>query len=253
MGRLLEIFSVQYLSFMMVLIIYFFVGSGFYFTSWTSVEVDKYGSVISQQETQEVEVHIEDVPEPIEDKQLDPLPDTESPKSLSSDLNDEREKSDVNYSKHTESVEESVKARERAYFEQAKLDRERVKKQLGEANEYKKIEKPDFNDNNGTSGKAFSGRTMADFDLTSPRRYSRTGGLKIPGYTGLKGGVIVVKVEVDEVGYVQKAEIETSRTTISDASAQQNALRYAKNERFKRDENAPKRQSGYFIYTFVSQ
>lgn len=253
MNRLLEIFSVQYLSFMFVLIIYFFVGSGFYFTDWTSVDVDEYGSVISQQETQEVEVEIEEEPELVEDKMIDPLPEGEAPKSLSSDVNDTREKTDVNYSQHSESVEESVKAREKAYFEQAKLDRERVKHQLGEESVYKKVEKPDLDENNGSSGKAFSGRTMADFDLKSPRRYSRTGGLKIPGYTGLKGGVIVVKVEVDEIGYVQKAEIEASRTTITDVTAQQNALRYARKERFKRNEDAPKRQHGYFIYTFVSQ
>ena len=100
---------------------------------------------------------------------------------------------------------------------------------------------------------AYAGKGMAHLELINPDRKSRRGYLKVPGYTGVSGGTIVINIVVDQAGYVVEASVDYAGSTITESAAVQNALSYAKRERFNRIESAPKKHYGTITYVFKAQ
>ncbi len=260
MDKILDIFSTSYLATVFVVLLH--GGVGFYFLV-TDIHTPEYGGYVEAEEEELVEIMTEDdletpqVQENIDAKESDINP--EDIKALSSDVNDSREESKTDYSQYIspsmgKTAEESVQD----MIDEIKNDLDAQNKDydtgLGEEKDYKigKI-KDDKNGGDGKTKKA--GKTMADYDFSSPSRTARNKrGLKIPGYTGKGSGVIYVKVTINQIGYVVGTpSIDYSKTTMKEPYALKQAIEYAKKERFVRDPKAPKKQEGYFIYTYVAQ
>ncbi len=260
MGKILEIFSISFLSTISVVLVHAVIA--FYFLI-TDIDAPTYYSYAEAQE-ELVEVMTEDdlkIPdETHETEALDQDVNPEDITALSSDVNDSRETSDNDYSQYipsdaSKSAEESVQD----MIDDIKKDLDSQNKDydlgLGEEKDYD-FNKPKDDDNSGGDGKTKkAAKTMADYDFSSPSRSTRNKrGLKIPGYTGKGSGVIYVKVTIDPIGYVVGTPtIDYSKTTMKEPYALQQAIAYAKKERFDRDPKAPKKQQGYFIYTYVAQ
>jgi len=179
-------------------------------------------------------------------------------KNLTTYANDDREKSMTDYGRiaSEEQIENELlkeyDQKEKDLFDKARKDKAYSTDHLPDASNVDLTnydEKVALRDNNN----AYAGRGMAHLDLGNPKRVSRKGYIKIPGYTGLNGGTIVINIVVDPVGNVVEATVNYGSTTVSETDAIQTALSYAWKERFVRNESAPKKQYGTITYTFKSQ
>ena len=72
-----------------------------------------------------------------------------------------------------------------------------------------------------------------------------------PIYRCQGGGTVIVKIQVDQAGFVTNTVIESSST--SEECVIQMAIQSAKNSTFNSDYNAAKKVDGTISYTFVSQ
>lgn len=240
------------------LLLHVVLGFGFWNTDYNIPLLE--GEVLVKNDDVEAEI---DIPEEQLRAQIEDSPRLrpQDIKSISSNSADDREESDEEFSQHARygaagSQGDDVKSEVNDYVEKLKAEaaanRGDVTSSLPKVKDYDI--KPVEGDGGDGNNKKFAGKTMADCFLSNPSRKSRDSrGLEIPGYTGQGGGEIYVNVVVDQIGYVISAEIDYSRTTITEQFALDKALQLAKSERFVRNMSAPKKQSGYFRYTYVGQ
>jgi hypothetical protein len=77
--------------------------------------------------------------------------------------------------------------------------------------------------------------------------------IDIPIYKCPGAGIIVMSIDVDQNGIVEKAEISERESTTNDGCLIETALRSAKASRFNPSVNAPRIQKGTLSYHFVAQ
>jgi hypothetical protein len=77
--------------------------------------------------------------------------------------------------------------------------------------------------------------------------------LPIPIYKCEGSGKVVLSIEVDQKGVVQKAQISERESTASDPCLIETAINTALESRFNPDANAPRIQIGSLTYQFVAQ
>ncbi len=77
--------------------------------------------------------------------------------------------------------------------------------------------------------------------------------LPIPIYKCEGSGKVVLSIEVDQSGVVQKAQIVERESTVSDPCLIETAVNTALESRFNADANSPKIQIGMLAYEFVAQ
>jgi hypothetical protein len=77
--------------------------------------------------------------------------------------------------------------------------------------------------------------------------------LPIPIYKCQGSGKVVLRIEVNQRGFVEKAQIESTKSTTADACLIETAVRTALTSRFNSDIHSPKIQVGTLSYHFVAQ
>jgi hypothetical protein len=95
----------------------------------------------------------------------------------------------------------------------------------------------------------FKGRTRIYYDLIGRNHLF----LPIPIYKCEGSGKVVLSIEVDQNGNVQKAQITERESTASDPCLIETAVNTALLSRFNPDANSPKIQLGMLTYEFVAQ
>ncbi|MBQ0097011.1 MAG: hypothetical protein KBS53_05090 [Bacteroidales bacterium] len=76
--------------------------------------------------------------------------------------------------------------------------------------------------------------------------------LPIPAYRCYGAGVVAVAIAVDQQGKVVNAKVNDSASS-DDRCLREFAIRAARLSRFNRDMNAPVRQAGEIVYSFIAQ
>lgn len=105
----------------------------------------------------------------------------------------------------------------------------------------KKPDKPEEESN-------YKGPSVVAYDLGG-RKASR---LPIPAYRCIGGGEVKVLITVNPSGSVTNAKIDDSVSS-DDACLRSYATRAARLSKFSASADAPARQSGYIIYSFIAQ
>ena len=77
--------------------------------------------------------------------------------------------------------------------------------------------------------------------------------LPIPIYKCQGSGKVVLSIEVNQKGIVEKAQIIAKESTTSDPCLSETAVTTALISRFNSDFNSPKIQTGTLTYQFVAQ
>jgi hypothetical protein len=95
----------------------------------------------------------------------------------------------------------------------------------------------------------FKGPTRIYYDLIGRNHLY----LPLPIYECEGSGKVVLTIEVDQNGIVQKAQIVTRESTTSDPCLIETAVETALESRFNPDANAPRIQIGMLTYEFVAQ
>ncbi len=95
----------------------------------------------------------------------------------------------------------------------------------------------------------YKGPTRIYYDLTG-RTHTY---LPIPIYMCQGSGKVVLSIEVNQKGDVEKAQIISGESTASDPCLFETAVKTALISRFNADINAPKIQNGTLSYLFVAQ
>jgi hypothetical protein len=95
----------------------------------------------------------------------------------------------------------------------------------------------------------YKGPTRIYYDL--PRRNHTF--LPIPVYKCQGSGKVVISIEVNQKGIVEKAALLSDQTSASDICLTETAVASALISRFNPDINAPKIQTGTLTYQFVAQ
>lgn len=95
----------------------------------------------------------------------------------------------------------------------------------------------------------FKGPTRIYYDLIGRNHLY----LPIPIYKCEGSGKVVLSIEVDQNGVVQKAQIAERESTVTDPCLVETAINTALISRFNPDANAPRIQIGMLTYQFVAQ
>jgi hypothetical protein len=95
----------------------------------------------------------------------------------------------------------------------------------------------------------FKGPTRIYYDLVGRNHLY----LPIPIYKCQGSGKVVLSIEVDRNGNVQRAQISERESTASDPCLIETAINTAMESRFNPDANSPKIQIGTLTYQFVAQ
>lgn len=101
---------------------------------------------------------------------------------------------------------------------------------------------------NEPSSESFKGASVISYTLEGRRAMY----LPVPVYKCLQGGDVCVQIEVNQGGYVIKANVVAS-VSASDECLHDAAVKAAKQSRFNANESAAKVQTGTIIYRFVAQ
>jgi hypothetical protein len=95
----------------------------------------------------------------------------------------------------------------------------------------------------------FKGATRIYYDLMGRNHLY----LPIPIYKCQGSGKVVLSIEVDQNGVVQKAQIAERESTATDPCLVETAINTALSSRFNPDANSPRIQIGMLTYQFVAQ
>lgn len=181
-------------------------------------------------------------------------------KNISRDVNDDRPQSYSNWSanKSVADVEAEYKKLEQEMYAQSggAKTREEIRKQF-EAQ--KKADMDAAKNKNNTSSAPNSGDTgykgsvMADWQLEGRTPHQNNNWyVRVPGYLCGKGsGHVMVRIKVNQNGNVIDATYSASESSGANQCMIDNAVKYAKMSRFNYGSQSV--QSGYILYTFVSQ
>lgn len=116
----------------------------------------------------------------------------------------------------------------------------------GDTTVKKKTEKPTGSQEMAAN---YKGPTRIYYDLNG-RTHTY---LPIPIYKCQGSGKVVLTIEVNQKGKVEKALVVAGESTTSDLCLTETAVATALNSRFNSDVNSPKIQSGTLSYQFVAQ
>jgi len=176
------------------------------------------------------------------------------------DVNDQRERSDKEWSSTftDEEVEQKVREEERKMFEEAggDLKRQAILDQAKEAIEKNKDKDKANSTKSKTSSNANAaeGTVMVEWNLKNRKPHlNDEWHIRNPGYKCGKGasGRVVVDIKVGQDGRVKSANCNESASSISSPCMLEQALKYAKMSRFNASRASI--QSGTISYVFVSQ
>jgi hypothetical protein len=95
----------------------------------------------------------------------------------------------------------------------------------------------------------FQGPTRIYYDLVGRNHLY----LPIPIYKCQGSGIVVMYIDVDQKGTVEKATVIEEKSTTSDPCLIETAVNSAMDSRFNSDVNSPKIQRGTLSYHFVAQ
>lgn len=135
--------------------------------------------------------------------------------------------------------------------EQLYKDAERLAKELQNGYEIPdegKVALPSADKNDKKKTSDYKGPSVISYDLGG-RKASH---LPIPAYRCNGGGEVKVIISVTPAGKVSAAKVEESESS-DDACLQSFAIRAAKLSRFSAKPDAPAKQTGYIIYSFIAQ
>jgi TonB family protein len=174
---------------------------------------------------------------------------------------DQREHSEQNYdarfnkSNVDKSVEEELRAFEKAEFDKLKAERGNS----GETNpndiDITQQKKPDTkqekdpNGNQGSSSGSLKGTTSVEYDLGG-RRHEK---MPKPSYTCIGSGTIVMKIKVNRSGKVTGASIDNSKSQIPEECMREAAMTYVYRAKFEASATAPEPQEGTITYRYIQQ
>ncbi len=185
-------------------------------------------------------------------------------KNAARDANDKRERSETDYSATIPTTSGELRASEfeKQLFENASgvAEREKIVKQIKARHEREKNDKAKTQQGEtSTSGtnKAAAGNVLVEWNVTSRSPLNNNeDNIPAPGYMCGAGssGKVVINVKVDNGGMVVSAiySPESSSGQISPCMIEQ-AKKYALKSRFNYAGSAPKSQSGWIAYIFISQ
>lgn len=135
--------------------------------------------------------------------------------------------------------------------EQLYKDAERLAKELQNGYEIpdeEQVALPSADKNDKKKTPDYKGPSVISYDLGG-RKASR---LPIPAYRCNGGGEVKVIISVTPEGKVIAAKVEESESS-DDACLRSFAIRAAKRSRFSAKSDAPAKQTGYIIYSFIAQ
>jgi hypothetical protein len=95
----------------------------------------------------------------------------------------------------------------------------------------------------------YQGPTRIYYDLSGRNHLY----LPIPIYKCQGSGIVVMYIDVDQKGTVEKVTVIEDKSTTSDLCLVETAINSAMNSRFNSDVNSPKIQRGTLTYQFVAQ
>jgi hypothetical protein len=208
-------------------------------------------------DSKELEIQPEDIQiqgSPIEDL-----------KSLTRDINDDREQSKSNWtedkpmSTNSKDILKTVKELEKQYFEETggQAKREKIiQEKQARLNQKTKDNTNSKNELNAKTGgdKSYAGNVMVEWVLSGRNPHQNNNYyVRNPGYTCGEGsaGFVVVKIKVDQGGTVLAAN--TTNSSSANPCMLEQARRYALMSRFAYSKDAPVYQEGTIKYIFVSQ
>lgn len=183
-------------------------------------------------------------------------------KNMANDVNDSRKRSyeDYAYNNNAKDVEQSVRDLEKQFYNEAGGDAERKKlEQQMKDRQEKQTTSSTTNNNNTPSNNggdiAYKGKTMVDYSLKDRQPFQNNKWyVRNPGYTcGYGSGVVHIDIKVNQNGNVTTAEYNPSKSNGASTCMIEKAIEYAKKSRFAYSSKAPSSQSGWILYTFVSQ
>ncbi|MDR1554225.1 MAG: hypothetical protein LBS69_12325 [Prevotellaceae bacterium] len=130
---------------------------------------------------------------------------------------------------------------------QEKLDANRKKMQdlQTSANE---VPVPENKNSSKPDSESYKGASVIKYTLEGRRAMY----LPVPVYKCLQGGDVCMQIEVNQNGYVVKANVVSAVSAV-DECLREAATNAAKLSRFNADDSAPKLQTGTVVYRFVAQ
>jgi hypothetical protein len=164
---------------------------------------------------------------------------------------DKQEYTEKKYDSRTEkSIQEEVEKELREFEakEFAKYKKEN-KQEVAVNKEENKTKTNKESEEVKTSSGSFKGSVTAMYELTQRRDEK----LPIPAYICKGSGTVKVNITVDREGLVILATIDKRGSEYKETCIGENALTYAKKARFSVSTVAPEHQSGWILYTFISQ
>lgn len=175
--------------------------------------------------------------------------------NLSSDKNDERERSFEDYSSAEidDQVIQDVRETEREYQEYWKNQRgdngsTSSQNDGADKEDLNQDKNNPVNQNNEKQGSnSFAGSVLAEYDLKDRKALS----LPKPGYTCDRSGTVVVEIKVDQNGKLKSATFLPERSKNADECMIEQAVKYAKRARFDYNAKAPNIQTGTITFKFV--
>jgi hypothetical protein len=149
-----------------------------------------------------------------------------------------------------EAIEEDLAAMEQAEFDRLKAERAARGEEIDMPQlDPSKWDPKRYQEKTEPKPTRVEGVAMVEFDLKD-RSESY---LHRPGFQCRGGGVVLVRVSVDGLGRVTKAEVDPGASTTSDDCLVEKAMDSARGARFSRSATAPDPQKGWIKYIFLSQ
>lgn len=211
---------------------------------------ESYQSVDMVQKVTPVEfMDPEDMPEEMKEIMAPKKNEPVSNKTFNAD--DKREYSEEKYDSRTVKeieAEAEKKARDYEASVKAKYKKDKVNDVIVKKEE-STTEKDKIGEEEKTSSGTFKGSVTAMYELTQRRDEK----LPIPAYICKGSGTVKVNITVDREGLVILATIDKRGSDYRETCIGENALAYAKKARFSVSTVAPEQQTGWILYTFISQ
>ncbi|MDR2066205.1 MAG: hypothetical protein LBP85_10945 [Prevotellaceae bacterium] len=139
------------------------------------------------------------------------------------------------------------KVYEDARLLQEKLDESRKKMQDLQTSK-NEIPVYDKTESNQPKNESYKGASVITYMLEGRKAMY----LPVPVYKCLPGGDVCVQIEVNQSGYVIRANV-VSTVSASDECLRQEAINAAKLSRFNKSDSAPELQTGTIVYRFIAQ
>ncbi len=220
----------------------------FFFSIFTTVkDVDRMMTPEIALEIPLDDIELEEDVIPELDDEGNPIQSSEV-SSVASDANDERDRSDEDYSTNSEEAQLSAKELEAQYFKEAAENNDRS--DVASEIEEHKLNKTEDTKSNTTSGgsNAYSGEVMISYNLKGRKAYS----LPNPGYTCNGSGVVVIQIKVDKTGKVKDASYNATASKGATTCMVERALKYANKSRFDY-KSSEAMQTGTITYKFMGK